>query len=312
VGILLLIICFLTDTRKEITIMHRHQIPQKQTHQPSSEDEIYLKAVAEGKMDTVKRLVDEAALSNPFYIGQPAYHFTRSDFKTFDNKRAKEMSNRRMIEYLDQLEIAEKSATSIPQYPKRTPGWATEYGQDYVFPADAHFFFIGQHPPEDMGHLKGSRKIQAYLINTKMLDLTKNMSGEEFRPISEYIQKKHTTPPMPGQAGHRVSGIDIGGFRRAKKEGVTPQQLFNFMSNQTFYTKGVEWREMMSELGYDSVKFESNSSGTSILEPRRGIGDGKTYTVVAVLNSSQIMSADPATYDDEGNIIPLSKRFNNK
>lgn len=292
--------------------MHRHQIPQKQAYQQIPEDEIYLKAVSEGDMDTAKRLLDEMAMSNPFYIGQPAYHFTRSDFKTFDNKRAKALSNRRMLEYLDQLEIAEKTGASIPQYPKKTPGWATEYGQDYVFPADAHFFFIGQHPPEDMGHLKGSKKIQVYLTSAKMLDLTQNISGGEFRLIAEYIQKKHTTPPMPGQAGHRVSGIDVGGFRRAKKEGVTPQQLFNFMSNQTFYTRGVEWREMMSDLGYDSVKFESNSSGTSILEPRRGIGDGKKYTVVAVLNSSQIISADTVTYDDDGNIIPLSERFNKK
>ena len=289
--------------------MHRHQIPQKQAYRQIPEDEIYLNAVSEGDMDTVKRLVDEMAMSNPFYIGQPAYHFTRSDFKTFDNKRAKALSNRRMLEYLDQLKIAEKTGASIPQYPQKTPGWATEYGQDYVFPADAHFFFIGQHPPEDLGHLKGSKKIQVYLTSAKMLDLTKNISGEDFKLIAEYIQKKHTTPSMPGQAGHRVSGIDVGGFRRAKKEGVTPQQLFNFMSNQTFYTRGVEWREMMSDLGYDSVKFESNSSGTSILEPRRGTGDGKKYTVVAVLNSSQIMFADPIIYDDDGNIIPLSERF---
>ena len=199
--------------------MYRHQMPQGQAYHPVLEDEIYLKAVAEGEMDTVRRLVDEVAMSNPFYIGQPAYHFTRSEFKTFDNKRAKELSNRRMLEYLDQLEIAEKTGVPLPQYPKRTPGWATEYGKDYVFPADAHFFFIGQHPPEDMGHLKGSKKIQAYLTSIKMLELTKNISGEEFRFIAEYIQKKHTTPPIPGQAGHKVSGIDVGGFRRAKKEG---------------------------------------------------------------------------------------------
>ena len=39
--------------------------------------------------------------------------------------------------------------------------------------------------------------------------------------------------------------------------------------------------------------------------------DGKVYEIVA-FDSNQIKSADPVTYDEQGNVIPLSQRFNKK
>ena len=42
----------------------------------------------------------------------------------------------------------------------------------------------------------------------------------------------------------------------------------------------------------------------------RPAGDGRKFVEVAVARPSQIKSADPVTYDDAGNVIPLSKRFN--
>ena len=37
--------------------------------------------------------------------------------------------------------------------------------------------------------------------------------------------------------------------------------------------------------------------------------DGAIYEYIA-FNPNQIKSADPVTYDDNGNVIPLSERFN--
>lgn len=50
-------------------------------------------------------------------------------------------------------------------------------------------------------------------------------------------------------------------------------------------------------LGYDSVKVDF---------------EGANETFYVVFNADQIKSADPVTYDDEGNVIPLSQRFNPK
>lgn len=53
---------------------------------------------------------------------------------------------------------------------------------------------------------------------------------------------------------------------------------------------GIKAREYLESLGYDGV----NNSDEEFI----------------AFNSEQIKSADPVTYDDDGNVIPLSKRFN--
>lgn len=53
---------------------------------------------------------------------------------------------------------------------------------------------------------------------------------------------------------------------------------------------GIKAREYLESLGYDGV----NNSDEEFI----------------AFNSEQIKSADPVTYDDNGNVIPLSKRFN--
>ena len=54
--------------------------------------------------------------------------------------------------------------------------------------------------------------------------------------------------------------------------------------------------DKLKSLGYDSVE------------------GGRDFNAheIAVFDSSQIKSADPVTYDDKGNVIPLSQRFNNQ
>ena len=54
----------------------------------------------------------------------------------------------------------------------------------------------------------------------------------------------------------------------------------------------------LKELGYDGIKDQGGKDG--------GIG----HTVWIPFSSEQIKSAEPVTYDDQGNVIPLSERFN--
>ena len=72
--------------------------------------------------------------------------------------------------------------------------------------------------------------------------------------------------------------------------------------------------------GYDSVMFENLLDPGPMLsaEDEKNIktSDAErkkwTSTVYAVFESEQIKSLDPVTYDNDGNVIPLSKRFNPK
>ena len=67
--------------------------------------------------------------------------------------------------------------------------------------------------------------------------------------------------------------------------------------------------ERAKELGYDGVVIRNDKdtkwSDSSQYLKNRGRGD----TIIA-FNAEQIKSADPVTYDEEGNVIPLSERFN--
>lgn len=63
----------------------------------------------------------------------------------------------------------------------------------------------------------------------------------------------------------------------------------------------VKWAK---ENGYTSVLFKT------VLDPSSG-GSANVYADEWVFfNSNQVKSADPVTYDDNGNVIPLSERFN--
>ena len=54
----------------------------------------------------------------------------------------------------------------------------------------------------------------------------------------------------------------------------------------------------LMDLGIDAIQYPNKFEGS---------GDS-----IVVLDPSQIKSADPVTYDDAGNVIPLSQRFNDK
>ena len=66
-----------------------------------------------------------------------------------------------------------------------------------------------------------------------------------------------------------------------------------------------EWAEYAKKHRYDGVIFKNISDGV-------GYDDlSRLTTDYVVFNSNQIKSSEPITYDDKGNVIPLSKRFIN-
>jgi hypothetical protein len=66
-----------------------------------------------------------------------------------------------------------------------------------------------------------------------------------------------------------------------------------------------------SELGARDIKNLSSLGHDSAIGTVKGLKNklGKTPTEYVVFDPSQIKSADPVTYDDAGNVIPLSRRF---
>lgn len=74
--------------------------------------------------------------------------------------------------------------------------------------------------------------------------------------------------------------------------------------NLTSYTRAIS--AYAKDNGYDGVIFKNlNDNGGENDYVHRAESD-----VYVVFDSSQVKSADPVTYDNDGNVIPLSERFN--
>ena len=101
--------------------------------------------------------------------------------------------------------------------------------------------------------------------------------------------------------GYADNQVDITG----SEINLTDEQhdkLFK-LSYQPDYESNDEYWDTISEVlqqnGYDGIQYRNEYEG-----------DRNSYSYIA-LNPSDVKSADPVTYDDQGNVIPISQRFGN-
>ena len=100
-------------------------------------------------------------------------------------------------------------------------------------------------------------------------------SNHKSKVYAAYLSTKN--PYILNAEGQTIDGLSFDDYFGAGKE--KEQELFRALEAH----------------GYDSVIVPADAA------------DGAIYVV---FSSSQIKSADPVTYDDDGNVIPLSERFN--
>ncbi|MBP5726346.1 MAG: hypothetical protein J6Y48_04645, partial [Clostridia bacterium] len=68
-------------------------------------------------------------------------------------------------------------------------------------------------------------------------------------------------------------------------------------------------RDFLKSLGYDGIDYENQFENVDRDEFGWAEDFDRSYIV---FDADQLKSADPVTYDDQGNVIPLSERFNRK
>lgn len=121
--------------------------------------------------------------------------------------------------------------------------------------------------------------------------------GGKYRIVSAYLKMENPFVPYKSNLGTTeeildrwfsdmwTNSRDLGiGYINGKLEN-SPIDLLQFIAEHN----NVEVRDVLKEYGYDSIK------------------DGGEYVV---FDSNQIKSAEPVTYDNNSNVIPLSQRFN--
>ena len=225
-------------------------------------------------------------------------------------------------------EASEKGAFSMPESDKQ-----------YSIPSDTEYLKLAENPEKNKAILSEMVKQKAYdsglryvgLHGTPYFGFTtfkKNQvkkigkdyySGayfftDKYRVAESYSGEKGTTEISSGaKSGNYMTALDI-------KKPLTVDCDYRFWNDIEFEgrkTTTDKIVEYAKEQGYDGVIFNNVIDSAGLTETRRAeIENSKELQkkwaskVFAVFDSSQIKSLDPVTYDDNGNVIPLSERFN--
>ena len=169
---------------------------------------------------------------------------------------------------------------------------------------------------------KGNYSMYAKSENPLVID----GKGQLWRDIrnwheSVYYQKENTEVGENDEFYYLIDKrtgeeLEDGGImKNVFSQGMTKAELHNFMLNKAnqmlrIQTEGIyttrEIAKFAKERGYDSVVFKNildNGGMNSDVEMN------ETADIYVYFSPNQIKSADSVIYDDNGNVIPLSKRF---
>jgi hypothetical protein len=258
--------------------------------QYSLRDETYLAAVEDGDMQKAQAMVDEAARQagytrklyhgtqyqfNQFMRGGEGIHlgtFEAADFVR--RNRASGENQGRMIEAYVRLDN--------PMYvPYDIQRWNVENLRDLIFAANG---------------IQTSRELLATTADGRQIDI--DFSQVEGIP---QITKKAPRPARNIQVDE-----DFGMSRRKTRRGaaVQTEQVTTRETNRALSDE----EQLKGMKTFDEIAEWLKARGIDGIEYTNAIED-KNSTSVLVFDSNQVKLADAVTYDDQGDVIPLSERF---
>ncbi|MBQ5716446.1 MAG: hypothetical protein IIV63_01580, partial [Clostridia bacterium] len=259
------------------------------------QDAEYMDAVNNGDMEMAQRLVDEAAKSWGAYYenGKPVKfsHGTQNkDFTVFQKGD--------IGFHFGTKEQSKTKAGYITPEKTANPFFLDEDGEvktgriiDAYLKMDNPLTFS-----RDLGEWTVPRMVwyfEALLNNESKIEI------EKYDRATQTIEYEKVDPK-------EISDIRITEADRAELEGMkiqferdTRSHVGESVKDYTYSSRSSELlRNFLISKGYDSIKYLNEYEGTE-----------NDYSY-AVFFSNQIKSADAVTYDDNGNVIPLSERFN--
>ena len=100
-----------------------------------------------------------------------------------------------------------------------------------------------------------------------------------------------------------------GGYAQGIHPSSTLTEINKYIQNGVDWVEGDNLIEFLEENEYDYDGLIINEGSDSVATATGNVQKWRGYSYVT-FNSEQIKSADPVTYDDNGNVISLSERFN--
>ena len=287
----------------------------------NSSDTAYLAAVERGDMETAQKMVDEAAKAagydNRVYHGTGAFGFTKIDTEWSDDgisffvsesletasSYAENKDERRIGKQKDQKEISvlgEKYDEEVLSFIEIFMKYANEESPTLrseliAFPEDIKngFYKTIKDVRENFGEYLGY-ELYVSEVNRKTPTEILNAATE----IEEILVKMHQYyHPKDGNGVYALYAKLTNLFVIDAGENIWSQIPFGDGKATTREIALKAYKE-----GYDGVRFDNIKDS--------GGGKVKAATVYALFKpNKQLKSADPVTYDDNGNVIPLSERF---
>ena len=240
----------------------------------SGKDQVYLQAVEEGRKDEAKWMVDEAAKEAGYT--HKGFHQTGADFTSFSTKN----------------EVA-------GQFDDETPTGI------FIKPTD-----------EDIGLTSGKKQMPLYFKADNMLEFADRAAIRDYwkKNVPGYAELAAQLQEKDEELKRQYDELDAEWFKLYEETYDSDDQsaLDALDKRQDEFLE--EWnkalqplRRQMKNLVTAYMK-ESKYDGIHLKYDGKVYGGPKVETYI-VFDPEQVRSAEPVTYDDQGNVIPLSERF---
>ena len=312
-----------------ITSAFNETIPQNNKNVKHSVDDTinneYLEAVKNNDLETAQKLVEEAAKKAGYdspllYHGTKSFGFTEFALDKMDDGRSIFLTDSKEIASTysgveDLRKISERINIDVDKLTSpKTVELLNKYSEkyNYKYYSESEVEKLKSDNNSRYGRRLNSDNIGGDIIvcqnkKTPVFYLFSIDTAKEL--LKEYVGEGNYSLYAKLDNPYVVE-CDGAYYNYIKYYEDLPDEL------KKFYPGGL-WRigttreaaEYAKDNGYDSVIFKNikDNGGRNGNVPRDTIAN-----VYVVFNPNNVKSADPITYDDNGNVIPLSERFKNE
>lgn len=270
-------------------------------------DKNYMDAVKRGDTEAAQKMVDEVAKESGYsvkaYHGTPSFGFTVFDPAMSDDKTT--------LFFTESIDVAKTYAGRDVYGTKSvndTKSFKYERGKKYTEAElkEAHDFIQSKY------HVYGTTK-----INVEKQTVTHagtRYSAKQIMEMADSIAKKGIYGVYLNTDGFLK--VDANGKNWANMD--IPDDFYEVTDNAFWgaNSKQVNTRDYAKYAkakGYRGLTitnvFDVGNRNTPVSARMEREGTSNS-TIHILFDSNQVKSADPVTYDDSGNVIPLSERFN--
>ena len=256
-------------------------------------DTDYLAAVDRGDMETAQKMVDKAA----------ERALTKSAIRTKSGKLMKVLHGTEDMFTVFDTSVkggAHGSAEGFGIYTTPSEDVASKYGERQI-----GMYADIRKPARDDRKTITSSKLKALIRTTCQQEARQWVDDGEYDSINEaikdtWISNYVNTYDTDINSAYTKVANEI--LRMNDSDKMVIQEVMAGMGIRDYEGAYEFYRNALIPVtGFDGFITEWNNTET-----------GEKIPVILALESNQLKSADPVTYDDNGNVIPLSERFNSE